>query len=1373
MPSASAILAHRNWWRSQRPQRIDAAGRIPIIIRHGRADDGSLGNMAYAAVLHAPERVVAEAFATHANDDTVSKAAETGRWITVHPNGADERGVPVLIQDNPDGTATVTGGIGGKLNGFRLSLVRSEEDYKAEMATRSTQEKARLKAERDELIRTHGEEEYKRLQENARLDKEQKKAKKLEAAEHLARTVLTAQGIDPDPLLEVPKEIADAANNAKQLQRIREAHVMGIAKHAQSVAAEVRNRVVTALEAQEPVEGVAFGDIVREALSGKSPGYTVGASKLAVERGIVPKASDVGDIREQSAVLRAEGDESLAALRMAQTAKLQAGAANAREAIKQALNRSASMGSGPGALHQMAAKPVAVEDAGAILAAANLYRQASRSKPSAGMRPVAPMQFNPDIEGNDIPVQSIVDELRTRAMTKLVSMSNAEEAAGNSLYSHLSKARYAQFASMSAELLPGATIDPALVDFLGSQGASQLIATAAMRMSGADRVSQFRDAIVGEHLAKQVAECEKATDDATRLLDRAGAPIGADASDPSSVIAAYAATNERSHMLQAARQRLGEARGKVEATASAINACEGVLSNPDRGIQVVVPGGYNQVATAAAVIMPGLTLGEDYTIVSPQANRMAIDIAPQGVEKLLGTSGLVPDSGVAQRLAVVRESARVTGVLPDGLRREVNAMSPVHGVAETEYGNLTPEDRAVIRTYWAQSQGINAADECDPFGTLRPEQEQAWRLYQHAIGHGLGDSMMQSGLEGRFDSLSRLDFDDDQQVVDFGRTYAEILGMDVVRDADGNELSIPTLDARKTEAGQARFLRPRIRRLMRTLWATTQGADYFDPASVKPVSQAWSDFVAKSSGDMAATQAVQQQMILDPEVMVGRGVPLKLTHGQERMISMIINNRRMAAGLGAGAGKTLVMMGSFAQLHTDGKASRALVAVPSAVVGQFESEWNKFVDPRYGMTIHAAKGDARKTEEALAGGADFVVMTHEGLRQKLLSACAKHMDMPEEDAAKILRSMPAREVDPIVHDAMAKENWHFDYFAYDEGHKTLGRAGKEDSLLSILLDSAARRKTHEDKLPYYVFATADPAKNDVSELHSLLGKIDPDRFNDGNRDQFVRSYGRNTQDAAIALRNAMSPYVYTQPADVPVKQTRDDVLVPLTPSEQRMHDGIQAAYHQARLGRALGQPNMDAEKMLGATNPKALALARDNAISRGLLWSKDSSKAQWVRSKMQENKGRGTVIFARNRASVEALKDLLQGDGHKVETLTGSDSGMSKRKKREAFQNSDHDILICTDAAEAGMNLQRGNLMVNFDVPMTAKTLEQRIARQVRMGQTQDVDVYNLVSDCHWDRRNLDRLKGKGTLREIITSPFELADDTGALEESIRSEAGV
>jgi len=1368
MPNPSAINAHRQWWRQNRPARVAREEFVPIIIRHGKDDE--IGSLAYAARIHGPQDQIARAFASAG---TVEKAISDGRWITLHPNGKDEAGHPVLIKDNPDGTATIVGGIGGKLNGFRMSLVRSEDDYKAEIASRGKEERARLKAEKEAIIAAQGAEEYNRHQEELAFDKEQRKAKKLEAAEHLARTVLTAQGINADSVLEVPDEVMAAAKSPKQAERIKEAHVLGVAKHARQVAQEVRQRVVTALEAQQPVEGVAFADIVREALSGKTPGYAVNPERIAVSRGIAPSPESIGDIREQSFLLRADNDEALAAQRMASVAKLQAGAASARAAIKDALEASAVHGAGPHALGGMNAKPVDVENAGAILAAANAYREASRSKPPAGMRSVAPVTFHPDHEGEDIPVQSLMDELRTRAVSKLVDISNKEEAAGNSLYSHISSGRYAELAGITGQLLPGATVDPALVDFLGSEGASHLVALAALETVGQEGLAKYRDGLVQSHLDRQVAQCDKAVDDASVLMNRAGAPLSFDADNAQSMIATWGAIAERNQLLSTAREHLGKARGRLEATASAIKAIDGVLINPDRGLSVTVPGSYKQVATMAAVMLPGLELGRDYTLVSPESNLMALDITADGVRKLASSSGLSISDDVAKRLEVVRQSANTSGKLPLGLRREIDAKGPVHGAATTEYGELSDKEHAMIRSYWCESQGIEAAQECDPFGVLKPDQEPVWRRYQDAVNNGNEVEMMQSDLAGRFDALSKLDLDDNKAVIGFGSRMADILGLDVVADANGNPISIPQLDARKTEYNKARFMRPRIIKFMRTFWAATQGADYFDPANIKPVSKAWASFVQRSGGDMAAVASVQDQMKQDPDVMVMQGKPLRLTDGQERMIGMIIGNRRMAAGLGAGAGKTLVMMGSFAQLRNDGQAQRALIAVPSAVVGQFESEWNKFVDPQYGMTMHAATGNAAKTSEAMGGAADFVVMTHEGLRKRLLDACADEMGTTSDRAGDALLNMPPAEVDQVLHKAMHRNNWDFDYVAYDEGHKTLGRAGKEESLLSTLLDSAARLRTQDGKLPYYVFATADPAKNDVSELHSLLGKIDPERFTPENRDQFVRSYGRNTEDCAVALRNMMSPYIYTQPAEVPVKQTRDDVIVPLTEEERQTHDSIQQAYQAARLGRAMGTPNVEAEKILGATNPKALALSRDNAISRALLWSPSSSKANWVRKKLQQEQGRGTVIFARNRASVEALKKILESDGHRVDTLTGADSGVGKRKKREAFQNEEHDILICTDAAEAGMNLQRGNLMINFDVPMTAKTLEQRIARQVRMGQQRDVDVFNLVSDCHWDRRNLQRLKGKGTLREIITSPFELSDDTGRVEERVRTEAGV
>ena len=51
------------------------------------------------------------------------------RWITVHPNGPDEKGVPVMIQQEPDGSHRIVAGAGGKLTHLRLHGVKSEEEY--------------------------------------------------------------------------------------------------------------------------------------------------------------------------------------------------------------------------------------------------------------------------------------------------------------------------------------------------------------------------------------------------------------------------------------------------------------------------------------------------------------------------------------------------------------------------------------------------------------------------------------------------------------------------------------------------------------------------------------------------------------------------------------------------------------------------------------------------------------------------------------------------------------------------------------------------------------------------------------------------------------------------------------------------------------------------------------------------------------------------------------------------------------------------------------------------------------------------------------------------------------------------------------------
>src|SRR5207247_6635374 len=68
-------------------------------------------------------------------------------------------------------------------------------------------------------------------------------------------------------------------------------------------------------------------------------------------------------------------------------------------------------------------------------------------------------------------------------------------------------------------------------------------------------------------------------------------------------------------------------------------------------------------------------------------------------------------------------------------------------------------------------------------------------------------------------------------------------------------------------------------------------------------------------------------------------------------------------------------------------------------------------------------------------------------------------------------------------------------------------------------------------------------------------------------------------------------------------------------------------------------------------------------------------------------------------------------------------------KAQEAFtQDKDVEILVATDAAGEGINLQRAHLMVNYDLPWNPNRLEQRFGRIHRINQTEVCHLWNLVA---------------------------------------------
>jgi len=111
---------------------------------------------------------------------------------------------------------------------------------------------------------------------------------------------------------------------------------------------------------------------------------------------------------------------------------------------------------------------------------------------------------------------------------------------------------------------------------------------------------------------------------------------------------------------------------------------------------------------------------------------------------------------------------------------------------------------------------------------------------------------------------------------------------------------------------------------------------------------------------------------------------------------------------------------------------------------------------------------------------------------------------------------------------------------------------------------------------------------------------------------------------------------------------------------------------------------------------------------------------------------RKLVIFTEHKDTLDYLKrqigDLL-GRPDAIVTIAGNMPRKDRRHAQELFRNEKEiSILIATDAAGEGINLQRAHLMVNYDLPWNPNRLEQRFGRIHRIGQREVCHLWNLLA---------------------------------------------
>jgi SNF2 family DNA or RNA helicase len=115
-----------------------------------------------------------------------------------------------------------------------------------------------------------------------------------------------------------------------------------------------------------------------------------------------------------------------------------------------------------------------------------------------------------------------------------------------------------------------------------------------------------------------------------------------------------------------------------------------------------------------------------------------------------------------------------------------------------------------------------------------------------------------------------------------------------------------------------------------------------------------------------------------------------------------------------------------------------------------------------------------------------------------------------------------------------------------------------------------------------------------------------------------------------------------------------------------------------------------------------------------------------------DGRQRKIIIFTEHRDTLHYLEIKIRGllgSEEAVALIHGGVHRDERRKIQELFRNDPTvRVLLATDAAGEGVNLQNANLMVNYDLPWNPNRIEQRFGRIHRIGQTEVCHLWNMVA---------------------------------------------
>lgn len=337
--------------------------------------------------------------------------------------------------------------------------------------------------------------------------------------------------------------------------------------------------------------------------------------------------------------------------------------------------------------------------------------------------------------------------------------------------------------------------------------------------------------------------------------------------------------------------------------------------------------------------------------------------------------------------------------------------------------------------------------------------------------------------------------------------------------------------------------------------------------------------------------------------------------------------------------------------------------------------------------------------------------------------------------------------------------------------------------------TASARLVKSLQARHILLLTATPVENRLSDLFQLVNLVRPGHL--GSPAEFRARHGAAAAEASVrdiaSLRSGLQKVLVrhrrSEVALMLPRRLAETVRVTPGDEEAQLYARVCARVRAAARGASASQTlTLRSLQRLAGSSPMALApsLAKagwdDLAKQAQAVPATRKLQALWEALRRHgvtdprgpAATGEKAVVFTAFRGTLAFLAQSALEAGVPAAVYHGS---LARAEKDAVIRRFEREVplLLTTEAAGEGRNLQFCRLMVNFDLPWNPMQIEQRLGRIHRIGQDRDVLLTNLVTRGTVEERVLQVLERKINLFELVVGELDMI--LGRIEEDFDFES--